>query len=85
MADLIQDDPPDTVTTHPASGGQPATRNDKRGLLHMLHDEIADRLGLTGSKELPSGADPDTGKQSGLMNAVNAAVGQAQNANPDNP
>lgn len=85
MANLIQDDPADAVTTHPAEGGQPATRNDRRGLLHMLHDEIADRLGLTGSKSLPSGVDPDTGKQTGLMDAVNAAVTGAKNANPDNP
>lgn len=80
-----QDDPADAVTVHPGTSTAIPTRSDKRGLLHMLHDEIADRLGLTGPKSLPSGVDPTTGKQTGLMDAVNAAVGQAQNANPDNP
>lgn len=80
MADLIQDDPADAVTVHPASGNQPAQRNDKRGLLHMLHDEIGQRLGIGQAKDVRTGPSGTP-----LMDAVNAAVGQASNADPDNP
>lgn len=80
MANLIQDDPDDAVTTHPASGSQPATRNDKRGLLHMLHDEIGKAIGVGTPKELREGENGDT-----VMGAVNKAVGEASNADPDNP
>lgn len=77
---MLQDDPEDAVTTHPASGGQPATRNDKRGLLHMLHDEIGQRLGIGQAKDIRVGTEG-----TGLMDAVDKAVGEAKNANPDNP
>lgn len=84
MADLIQDDPADAVTAHPASGSQPAQRNDKRGLLHMLHDEIGQHLGIGGAKDVPVGG-VNGGKGSGLMDAVDQAITGAKNANPDNP
>lgn len=80
MANLIQDDPEGTVTTHPASGGQPATRNDKRGLLHMLHDEIGKAIGVN-----PGATDAKTAGGETVDDAVTRAVGEASNANPDNP
>ena len=82
MADLIQDDAADAVTTHPAAGGQPAQRNDKRGMLHMLHDEIGQALGIGRAKDTTVMSD---GKAGGLMDAVDSAVAGARNANPDNP
>lgn len=87
MANLIQDDPADAVTTHPAADGQPATRNDKRGLLHMLHDEIGKAIGVDPSvhKDAPVGVVGSSGNAQGLMSAVDDAITGAKNANPDNP
>jgi hypothetical protein len=85
MGNMIADDPADAVTTHPAVGNMPAQRDDKRGLLHMLHDEIGKAIGVGQAKDVPVGVVGSSGKAQGLMDAVDEAVSGAKNANPDNP
>jgi hypothetical protein len=56
-------------------------RTDKRGVLHMLHDEIGKALGIGQAKDL--GVRKATGEHQGLMDAVDEAVKGAPNPGSD--
>lgn len=75
-----QDDPADAVTVHPGTSTTIPSRNDKRGILHMLHEEIGNALQIGTPKEPRVG----TAGQ-GLSDAVNQGVKDAAGSDPDNP
>lgn len=65
MADHSEDYDVDRSTDTP-------TRTDKRGILHMLHDEIGKHLGIGRAKEVGTQGEP--GRQKALMETVDEAV-----------
>jgi len=65
MADHSDDYEVDRSTSTP-------TRTDKRGLLHMLHDELGKAIGVGAAKDRK--VNVGGGKSEGLMDAVDEAV-----------
>jgi len=47
-------------------------RTDKRGVLHMIHDELGKALGIGRANDL--GTQGEGGKHQGVMDAVDEAV-----------
>ena len=68
-------------TDSPTPAGQTPRRVDNRSLLHMLHDEIGERLGIGQSNG--AGKHIVNGKAQTVDDVVNDAVAGAQGAHPD--
>jgi hypothetical protein len=68
-------------TDSPTPEGQTPRRVDNRSLLHMLHDEIGERLGIGQSKG--AGKHVIDGQAKTVDQAVDDAVSGAQGAHPD--
>jgi hypothetical protein len=60
--------------------GQNPVRTDKRGILHMLHDELGKQLGIGQAVDRNVN---DAGQKKGLMDAVDDAVTGAPNKPSD--